>query len=49
VDSSKAWILKTYGRMRNADAIVYATALEEECKVVTSDSHFKGLDKVVFV
>lgn len=32
-----------------ADAIVYATALEEECKVVTSDSHFKGLDKVVFV
>ncbi|MCL4536619.1 MAG: type II toxin-antitoxin system VapC family toxin [Nitrospirae bacterium] len=32
-----------------ADAIVYATALEEGCKVVTSDSHFKGLDKVVFV
>lgn len=32
-----------------ADAIVYATALEEGCKVITSDSHFKGLDKVVFV
>jgi predicted nucleic acid-binding protein len=32
-----------------ADAIVYATALEEECKVVTSDAHFKGLDKVIFV
>jgi predicted nucleic acid-binding protein len=32
-----------------ADAIVYATALEENCKVVTSDTHFKGLDKVVFV
>lgn len=32
-----------------ADAVVYATALEEGCKVVTSDSHFKGLDKVVFI
>jgi predicted nucleic acid-binding protein len=32
-----------------ADAIVYATALEENCKVVTSDTHFKGLDRVVLV
>ncbi|MBI5188722.1 MAG: type II toxin-antitoxin system VapC family toxin [Nitrospirae bacterium] len=32
-----------------ADAIVYATALEESCKVVTSDTHFKGLSRVVFV
>lgn len=32
-----------------ADAIVYATAMEEECKVVTSDAHFQGLDKVVFI
>ncbi|MEW6410725.1 MAG: type II toxin-antitoxin system VapC family toxin [Nitrospirota bacterium] len=32
-----------------ADAIVYATALEKNCKVVTSDTHFKGLDRVVLV
>lgn len=32
-----------------ADAIVYATALEGGCRVVTSDAHFKRLDKVVFV
>ena len=32
-----------------ADAIVYATALEENCKVITSDTHFKGLHRVVFV
>jgi len=32
-----------------ADAIVYATALEEGCKVVTSDTHFRGLDNVVFI
>lgn len=32
-----------------ADAIVYATALEENCKVVTSDTHFKGLDRVVLI
>lgn len=32
-----------------ADAIVYATALEKNCKVVTSDTHFKGFDRVVLV
>lgn len=32
-----------------ADAIVYATALENNCRVVTSDTHFKKLDKVVFI
>ncbi len=32
-----------------ADAIVYATALENNCTVVTGDVHFKGLDMVVFV
>lgn len=31
------------------DAIVYATALEKNCKVVTSDTHFEQLDKVIFV
>jgi len=29
-----------------ADAIVYATALEENCKIATSDLHFKGLEGV---
>jgi len=32
-----------------ADAIVYATAVEENCRVVTSDMHFKGLDNVVLI
>jgi len=32
-----------------ADAIVYATALEENCRVVTSDTHFKGLAGVIFI
>ena len=32
-----------------ADAIVYSTALEENCKVVTSDTHFKDLDRVILV
>jgi predicted nucleic acid-binding protein len=32
-----------------ADSFVYATALEEDCKVVTGDTHFKGLEGVVFV
>jgi predicted nucleic acid-binding protein len=32
-----------------ADAIVYATAMENNCRIVTSDSHFSGLDKVIFI
>jgi len=32
-----------------ADAIVYGTALEKNCKVVTSDAHFKRLQKVIFI
>jgi toxin FitB len=32
-----------------ADAIVYATALEQNCKVVTGDAHFKGLERVVYI
>lgn len=32
-----------------ADAIVYATALEENCKVITSDTHFNGLEKAVII
>jgi predicted nucleic acid-binding protein len=32
-----------------ADAIVYATAVEEHCRVVTGDAHFRDLEKVIFV
>jgi predicted nucleic acid-binding protein len=32
-----------------ADAMVYATALEHNCKIVTGDTHFRGLDRVVFI
>lgn len=32
-----------------ADAIVYATALEEGCKVVTSDMHFSRLNEVIYI
>lgn len=29
--------------------IVYTAALENNCGIVTGDSHFKGLDRVIFV
>lgn len=32
-----------------ADAIVYATAIVKNCKVATSDPHFKKLPHVIFV
>ena len=32
-----------------ADAIVYATAMEHNCDVVTEDRHFEDLDHVIFV
>ena len=32
-----------------ADAIIYATALYEEAKLITSDSHFSGLNNVIFL
>lgn len=32
-----------------ADAIVYATAMEDSCKLITSDAHFKGLDEAVII
>ncbi len=32
-----------------ADAIVYATAMEQNCKVVTGDAHFKNLDLAVYI
>ena len=32
-----------------ADAIVFATAVEADCKVVTSDVHFRELVRVMFI
>lgn len=32
-----------------ADAVVYATAVEQNCTVVTGDAHFKDLDRIIFV
>jgi PIN domain nuclease of toxin-antitoxin system len=32
-----------------ADAIVYATVLEEQCTIVTGDRHFKKLVRVVMI
>ena len=32
-----------------ADSIVYATACDNRCKVVTSDIHFKDLPNVIFL
>jgi predicted nucleic acid-binding protein len=36
-------------KLSTADAIVYATALENGAQLLTCDVHFKGLDRVVFV
>lgn len=32
-----------------ADAIVYATAFEEKCQIITNDIHFKDIERVVFI
>ena len=32
-----------------ADAIIYATALRNQAKVLTGDAHFKALSEVIFV
>jgi len=32
-----------------ADAIIYATAIQEQCEVVTSDRHFAELCSVVYI
>ena len=32
-----------------ADAMVYATAFEEDCKVVTGAAHFRDLERVIFI
>jgi len=35
--------------LATADAIVYATALSQQAKVLTCDAHFKGLPDVLFL
>lgn len=30
-----------------ADAVIYATAMKQACPVVTSDTHFKGLENAI--
>lgn len=32
-----------------ADAMVYATAMEKDCTIVTSDEHFRKLEKVIYI
>jgi predicted nucleic acid-binding protein len=32
-----------------ADAMVYATALEKNAELITSDAHFKDLEKVILI
>lgn len=32
-----------------ADSIVYATALDFKCRVITSDMHFDGLEEVEYI
>ncbi len=32
-----------------ADAVIYATALQEDAKLITSDLHFSQLDQVIFL
>ncbi|MBI5695850.1 MAG: type II toxin-antitoxin system VapC family toxin [Nitrospirae bacterium] len=32
-----------------ADSIIYATAFEHGCRLVTSDAHFEGLGNVVYI
>lgn len=32
-----------------ADALIYATALKNQAKVLTGDAHFKALPEVIFV
>ncbi len=36
-------------KLSTADAIVYATALENGARLLTCDAHFKGLDGVIYV
>lgn len=43
-----AEVSKKY-KLSTADAIIYATALEHDADLLTCDSHFEGLERVVLV
>ena len=36
-------------KLAMADAIIYATAMEKDATIVTSDTHLKGLENVLFI
>jgi predicted nucleic acid-binding protein len=36
-------------KLSTADAIVYASALQNDAKLLTCDAHFEGLDGVIYV
>lgn len=36
-------------KLPTADAIIYATALESDCDLLTCDGHFEGLPGVVYI
>ena len=36
-------------KLHFVDALIYASALENNSQLITCDSHFKGLDKVLFI
>lgn len=36
-------------KLAMADSIVYATALHHQVELVTSDPHFKGMEKVIWI
>jgi uncharacterized protein len=44
-----ASILCAKHKLATADAIIYATALEHGCDVLTCDAHFEGLPGVTYV
>lgn len=36
-------------KLATADAVIYATALQNEADVLTCDAHFKGLENVIYL
>ncbi len=41
--------LSSRHKLSTADAIIYATALEHDADLLTCDTHFEGLERVVLV
>lgn len=52
LDSNMAMVAADYSlrfSLPMADAIVYATAIEKNCTLITSDEHFANLDNVTYI